>query len=51
MNGPAWNHLRLEANGIGIHYVRQGNGSPLVLLHGWSGLISLTVRSPTTSGR
>jgi hypothetical protein len=20
MNGPAWNHRRLEANGIGIHF-------------------------------
>jgi hypothetical protein len=44
MNGPAWNHQRLEENGIGIHCVRQGNGSLLVLLHGWSGLTSLTVR-------
>ena len=36
MNGPAWNHRHLEANGIGIHYVRHGVGPPLVLLHGWS---------------
>jgi pimeloyl-ACP methyl ester carboxylesterase len=35
MNGSAWNHRRLEANGIRIHYVRQGDGSPLILLHGW----------------
>ena len=35
MNGPAWNHRRLEANGIGIHYVRHGAGPPLVVLHGW----------------
>jgi pimeloyl-ACP methyl ester carboxylesterase len=35
MIGPAWNHRRLEANGIGIHYVRHGGGFPLVLLHGW----------------
>ena len=35
MNEPAWNHRRLEANGITIHYVRHGSGYPLVLLHGW----------------
>lgn len=35
MNGPAWNHRRLEANGIGIHYVRHGVGPPLMVLHGW----------------
>ena len=31
----AWNHGRVEANGVGVHYVRQGSGTPLVLLHGW----------------
>jgi pimeloyl-ACP methyl ester carboxylesterase len=35
MNGTEWNHRRLEANGVGIHYVRNGSGHPLVLLHGW----------------
>ena len=35
MNGPAWNHRHVDANGISIHYVRQGEGFPLVLLHGW----------------
>ena len=35
MNGPAWNHRRLEANGIGIHYVRHGVGPPLMVVHGW----------------
>jgi hypothetical protein len=36
MNGPAWNPTgHLEANGIGIHYVRHGLGPPLVVLHGW----------------
>jgi pimeloyl-ACP methyl ester carboxylesterase len=35
MNGPAWNHDYVEANGINIHYVRHGEGYPLVLLHGW----------------
>jgi pimeloyl-ACP methyl ester carboxylesterase len=35
MDGPAWNHDYVEANGINIHYVRHGEGYPLVLLHGW----------------
>ena len=35
MNGTAWNHRRLEANGVSIHFVRHGSGHPLVLLHGW----------------
>jgi len=35
MNEPAWNHQHVDANGIGIHYVRHGEGFPLVLLHGW----------------
>ena len=35
MDGPAWNHRYLDANGIRIHYVRRGDGFPLVLLHGW----------------
>ncbi len=30
-----WNHGHAEANGIRVHYVRQGSGTPLVLLHGW----------------
>ena len=34
MNGPVWNHRCGEANGIGVHYVRHGEGFPLVL-HGW----------------
>jgi pimeloyl-ACP methyl ester carboxylesterase len=28
-------HHHLRVNGIGLHYVRQGGGFPLVLLHGW----------------
>ena len=35
MNGFEWNHQYLEANGIRVHYVRHGEGFPLVLLHGW----------------
>jgi pimeloyl-ACP methyl ester carboxylesterase len=35
MNGREWNHRHVEANGITLHYVRQGEGHPLVLLHGW----------------
>jgi pimeloyl-ACP methyl ester carboxylesterase len=35
MNGSGWNHQYLDANGINIHYVRHGEGLPLMLLHGW----------------
>ena len=31
----AWNHGYSEANGIKVHHVRHGEGTPLVLLHGW----------------
>ena len=30
-----WNHQYAEVNGIRLHYVRHGEGMPLVLLHGW----------------
>ena len=30
-----WNRQYLDANGIRIHHVHHGEGSPLVLLHGW----------------
>lgn len=30
-----FDHRYVRANGIDIHYVRQGSGFPLVLLHGW----------------
>ena len=30
-----WSHDHVETNGIRVHYVRQGAGEPLVLLHGW----------------
>lgn len=35
MNGFEWNHQYLYANSLRIHYVRHGEGLPLVLLHGW----------------
>ena len=35
MGEAAWNHGYVEANGVRVHYVRQGAGMPLVLLHGW----------------
>lgn len=31
----AWNHGYTETNGIRVHHVRHGCGTPLVLLHGW----------------
>ena len=31
----AWNHQHRAANGVRLHYVRHGAGTPLVLLHGW----------------
>lgn len=35
MDGPGWNHRYLDANGIRMHYIRHGEGLPLVLVHGW----------------
>ncbi len=35
MSAAEWNHQYVDANGIRVHYVRHGEGSPLVLLHGW----------------
>jgi pimeloyl-ACP methyl ester carboxylesterase len=32
---PTHNHV--TANGVRLHYVRQGKGRPLVLVHGWPG--------------
>lgn len=37
--GPAgpWAHHVATVNGLRLHYVRQGAGFPVVLLHGWPG--------------
>lgn len=32
-----WNHCSATVNGVRLHYVRQGSGRPLVLVHGWPG--------------
>lgn len=31
----AWNHNSLAVNGIDLHYLREGSGMPLLLVHGW----------------
>jgi pimeloyl-ACP methyl ester carboxylesterase len=32
-----WNHQFAEVNGVRLHYVRQGSGTPVLLVHGWPG--------------
>lgn len=32
-----WNHQSVKANGVQMHFVREGSGPPLLLLHGWPG--------------
>lgn len=32
-----WNHQSVKANGVQLHFVRHGEGQPLLLLHGWPG--------------
>ena len=32
-----FNHNEITVNGIKLHYVRQGHGEPLLLVHGWPG--------------
>lgn len=31
----SWNHHHIRANGTEFHYVREGDGFPLLLIHGW----------------
>ncbi len=35
MSGFSWSHRKADVNGVTLHYVRQGRGVPLMLLHGW----------------
>jgi pimeloyl-ACP methyl ester carboxylesterase len=35
MSEPPWNHRYIGVNDIEVHYVRHGEGFPIVLLHGW----------------
>lgn len=35
MGSMSWNHIYTEINNITLHYVRHGEGFPLILLHGW----------------
>ena len=30
-----WEHFTERVNGVNIHYVAQGEGEPVLLLHGW----------------
>ncbi len=30
-----WEHRTARVNGINIHYVVQGQGAPVMLVHGW----------------
>jgi pimeloyl-ACP methyl ester carboxylesterase len=32
-----WDHQFADVNGVRLHYVRQGAGQPVVLVHGWPG--------------
>jgi pimeloyl-ACP methyl ester carboxylesterase len=36
-NQRKWNHQYQQVNGISLHFVREGQGFPVVLLHGWPG--------------
>ena len=39
MTGPAgpWTHHEATVDGVRLHYVRQGAGTSVLLLHGWPG--------------
>ena len=30
-----WKHFTERVNGVNIHFVAQGEGEPVILLHGW----------------
>ena len=30
-----WGHQNLNANGARLHFVRNGEGAPIFLIHGW----------------
>ncbi len=35
---PAWGHGRVAGSGgVSLHYLRLGQGEPILLLHGWPG--------------
>lgn len=33
-----WNHQSVKANGLQLHFVREGEGTPLLMIHGWPGI-------------
>jgi len=37
MKPTDFTHANVTVNGINLHYVRQGSGTPLLLIHGWPG--------------
>ena len=37
MDTQLWNHQFAKVNGVRLHYVRHGKGTPVVLVHGWPG--------------
>lgn len=32
-----WTHQSVKANGVQLHFVREGSGMPIILVHGWPG--------------
>lgn len=52
MAGRSWNHQSVKANGVQFHFVREGEGDPILLLHGWPGFwFDWSVTIPLLSGR
>ena len=35
LNPEQWSHYTTRINGINIHYVVEGDGDPVLFLHGW----------------